>query len=80
MLLKINEPLIIDNMNQYPAEVVEQLEQLLASGVEARLDPGRKNFYQVDHTGRAFFFHAFPAGGKVMLLASWPVQPALALS
>jgi hypothetical protein len=80
MLLKIDKPLIIDNLNRYPPEVVEQLEQLLASGVEARLDPARRNFYQVDHFERAFFFHAFPAGGKVMLLASWPVLPALALS
>lgn len=79
MILKIDKPLIIDNLNKYPAKVVEQLEQLLASGVEARLDPARRNFYQVEHTERVFFFHAFPAGGKVMLLASWPSLPALAL-
>ena len=78
MHLKIDKPLIIDNLNKYPTEVVVQLEQLLASGVEARLDPARKNFYQVDHSERVFFFHAFPAGGKVMLLASWPAAPALA--
>jgi hypothetical protein len=78
MLLKINEPLIIDNLNHYPVEIVQQLEDLLASGVEARLDPARKNFYQVDHPERAFFIHAFPAGRKVMLLASWPAQVAVA--
>ena len=79
MLLKINKPLIIDNLNGYPPEVVEQLEGLLELGVEACLDRARKNFFQVDHAGRVFFFHAFPAVGKVMLLASWPTPPALAL-
>ena len=79
MHLKIDKPLIIDNLNDYPTEVVEQLEQLLASGVEARLDPMRKNFYQVDDSERVFFFHAFPARSKIMLLASWPAVPALAL-
>jgi len=77
MFLKISDGLRIENLNNCSVEVVSQLEALLAAGVEARLDSARKNFYQVDHAGRVFFFHAFPVGGKVMLLASWPAELAV---
>ena len=82
MLLRINERLSIENLNDYPTEIVEQLDELLTAGVEARLDPNRKNFWDVETSGRVFFIHAAPAGGKVMLLATWPAEqsvPALAL-
>jgi hypothetical protein len=82
MLLRKNEQLSIDNLNDYPTEMVEQLQALLASGVEARVDPNRKNFYQVENADRVFFIHASPVRGKVMLLATWQTElpvPALAL-
>ena len=82
MLLRINEQLSIDNLNNYPTEIVEQLDELLTAGVEARLDPNRKNFWDVEHSGRVFFIHASPVNGRVMLLATWPAEarvPALAL-
>jgi hypothetical protein len=78
MFLRISDGLSIDNLNNYPVEVVSQLEKLLASGVEARLDPNRKNFYDVKDLGRGFFIHASPRSGNVMLLATWPMEVALA--
>ena len=78
----MNEKLSIDNLNDHPTEIVDQLEVLLATGVEARLDPNRKNFYDVEYSGRVFFIHASPVRGKVMLLATWLTElpmPALAL-
>ena len=74
MFLKIANDLNIENLNDYPTEVVSQLEKLLASGVEARLDPNRKNFYDIENVGRGFFIHASPRGGNVMLLATWPME------
>ena len=74
MFLRINDGLSIENLNHYPVAVVSQLEDLLASGVEARLDPKRKNFYDLEHPGRGFFIHAFPRSGNVMLLATWPME------
>jgi hypothetical protein len=71
MHLRISDRLRIENLNNYPVEVVSQLEALLASGVEARLDPKRKNFYDVETSGRGFFIHAAPLSGNVMLLATW---------
>jgi hypothetical protein len=83
MLLRINEQLSIENLTNHPAEIVEQLDELLTSGVEARLDPNRKNFYEVENAGQIFYIHASPANGRVMLLAAWPAGlrvPALALA
>jgi hypothetical protein len=71
MFLRIKEQLSIDNLNDHPIEVVGQLEELLTSGVEARLDPKRKHFYEVEDSDRVFFIHAAPSTGKVMLLATW---------
>ena len=74
MPLRINKQLSIDNLNNYPTEVVEQLEALLTAGVEVRLDPKRKNFYELENAERVFYIHSSPVRGKVMLLATWPAE------
>lgn len=61
----------IDNVKNYPAEVVEQLGKVLVDGVSARQDPRRNNFYDIEHDDRAFFIHLSPLTGKVILLAMW---------
>jgi hypothetical protein len=71
MFLRINERLSINNLNDSPMEAVDQLRELLGSGVEARLDPNRKKFYEVEKSGQVFYIHAEPLTGKVMLLATW---------
>lgn len=71
MFLSISKQLSIDNLNGYPSEIVAQLNELLTAGVEARLDPNRKNFYEVETAERVFFIHAAPVRGNVMLLATW---------
>jgi hypothetical protein len=73
MILRIERCATIDNLQNYPAEVVEQLRNLLMEGVSARRDFSRKNFYDVEHTDRAFFIHLSPLTGKVILLAMWPL-------
>jgi hypothetical protein len=71
MFLRINERLSINNLNDSPMEAVDQLRELLGSGVEARLDPNRRNFYEVETSGQVFYIHAAPLTGNVMLLAIW---------
>ena len=78
MFLRINEQLSIDNLSDSPTEVVDQLRELLGSGAEARLDPKRRNFYEVEKSGQVFYIHSAPLSGKVMLLATWPVALPLA--
>jgi len=77
----MNEQLRIDNLKEYPTEIVAQLEKLLASGAAARPDPHRKNFYDVEDAGRVFFIHTSPISGRVMLLATWLCElPELTLA
>jgi hypothetical protein len=63
----------IDNLQNYPAEIVNQLRKLLVEGVRARQDRRRWNFYDVEHADRAFFIHLSRLTGKVILLAMWPL-------
>jgi hypothetical protein len=71
MILRIEGDPTIDNLQNYPAEVVDQLRKLFVEGVSARQDPRRKNFYDVEHADRAFFLHHSPLTGKVILLSVW---------
>ena len=77
MFLRIDEQLSINNLNDSPSEVVDQLRELLGSGAEARLDPKRRNFYEVEKSGQVFYIHAAPLSGKVMLLATWRTESPL---
>ena len=71
MIIRMEQKPTIDNLQNYPASVVDQLGRLLMEGVPARQDPRRKNFYDVAHADQAFFIHLSPLTGKVMLLAMW---------
>jgi hypothetical protein len=62
----------IDNLQGYPAAIVDRLKGLLLAGVAARPDPNRSNFYDVESIDRNFFVYASPGRDKVMLLATWP--------
>ncbi len=72
MVLRLNQTPVIENLRNYPAETVEKLRQLLASGAEARPDPRRANFYELDNHSQVFYIHISPVNGKVLLLATWP--------
>jgi len=64
----------IDNLRNYPTEVVEKLRALLQTGANAYPDPHRQNFYDVENGSRMFYIHLAP-NGRVWLLASW-LKPA----
>ncbi len=76
MTLRLNQNTNIEDLRNYPAETLEQLRILLAEGTKARVDPRRKNFYEVEDSSRVFYIHICP-NGKVLLLAVWDkVSPA----
>lgn len=70
MTLKLNGNTRIDNLRNYPAEIVEKLRSVLASGARAYPDPHCKAFYDLEDGCRMFYIHVSPTG-KVWLLASW---------
>lgn len=71
MLLKIKHRPDVDNLRNYPAEVIKELEELLLSGGSALPDPKRKDFYDLENLGRTFFIHISSSTAKVMLIATW---------
>lgn len=70
MLLKLNEPLIIEDMRHVPAEGERRLRELLLCGVAASPDPNRRDFYDIEDRFQIFYIHICPSG-KVLLLAVW---------
>lgn len=71
MVLRLNPEPQIEDLRSHPAETVEKLRQLLASGAQARPDPRRKDFYELQDGSRVFYIHISPINGKVLLLAIW---------
>ncbi|MGH9450913.1 MAG: hypothetical protein ACRD11_10260 [Terriglobia bacterium] len=75
MLLKLNEPLVIEDMQHNSAEGVRRLRDLLLRGTAASEDAHRKRFYDIDDGFRVFYIHICPSG-KVLLLAVWQNEGA----
>jgi hypothetical protein len=61
----------VDNLRNYPAEIIKELEELLHRGGSALPDPKRKGFYILENHARTFFIQISSITGKVVLLAAW---------
>jgi len=61
----------VDNLRNYPAEIIKELEELLHWGGSALPDPRRKGFYELENYERTFFIQISSITGKVVLLATW---------
>jgi hypothetical protein len=72
MIEQQKQPLDIENLRNYPAEVVDELRRLLASDAPARPDPHRADFYELEGSTRVFYIHVSAAIGSVLLLGIWP--------
>jgi hypothetical protein len=68
MLLKIKHRPDVDNPRNYPAEIIEELEELLLSGGSALPDPRRKHFYDLENLGRTFFIDTTTGAKSVLLV------------
>ena len=71
MLLRMKQLPGVDNLGNYPAILINELEDLLLLGGSALPDPNRKNFYDLKALDRTFFIHISPITGRVGLLATW---------
>jgi hypothetical protein len=76
MLIRLNHKPVIDNLRNYPRDIVDRLAAALRDGAVAEADPRRKGFYDVSDGDRSFFIHISPVSGHVWLLASWLACPA----
>ena len=71
MFLRMKQRPAVDNLRNYPAEIIKELEELLLSGGSALPDPKRKGFYDLESHERTFFIQISSITGKVVLLATW---------
>jgi hypothetical protein len=71
MFLRIKQLPGVDNLRNYPADNVKELEALLLSGGSALPDPKRKGFYDLENHERIFFIQISSITGRVVLLATW---------
>jgi hypothetical protein len=71
MIVRLEQQPAIENRQNYPAKIVDQLGRLLVEGVSAQQDTRRMNFYDIEHADRVFFIYLSPLTGRVILLATW---------
>jgi hypothetical protein len=71
MLLPMKQLPGIDNLRNYPIEIIKGLEDSLRSGGSALPDPKRKGFYDVENRERTYFIQISSITGRVVLLATW---------
>src|ERR1019366_5098849 len=71
MFLRMKRLPGVDNLRNYPAEIIKELEELLLSGGSALPDPKRKGFYDLENQERTFFIQISFITGRVVLLATW---------
>src|SRR5260370_35496954 len=71
MFIRMKQRPAVDNLRNYPAEIIKELEELLLSGGSALPDPKRKGFYDLENYDRTFFIQISSITGKVVLLATW---------
>jgi hypothetical protein len=71
MFLRMKQLPGVDNLRNYPAANIKELEELLLSGASALPDPKRKDFYDLENQERTFFIQISSRTGRVVLLATW---------
>ena len=71
MFLRMKHRPAVDNLRNYPAEIIKELEELLLTGGSALPDPKRKGFYDLENHERTFFIQISSVTGRVVLFATW---------
>lgn len=78
MVMRWQREVEIEDLRNHPAEMVMTLRHLLAGGAKATPDPKRPGFYEVESGSVVYYIYASPTLEKILLLATWPNERALA--
>jgi hypothetical protein len=78
MVLQTGNEIQVEDLRNHPQEAVESLKKLLAGGAKLNADPKRLGFYEVDSGSLVYYIYAPPSTEKIILLATWPNESALA--
>lgn len=68
----------IEDLRNHPAETLLSLRQVLQTGARVTPDPKRAGYYEVEDDSRVYYINIAPPSGKILLLATWPSESALA--
>jgi hypothetical protein len=71
MATTTEQVLQIEAPRNHSLETQARLRQLLDSGVPARQDPKRPDFFEIEDDTHVFYVHVVKTSGKVTLLAVW---------
>jgi hypothetical protein len=75
-MMVLERELQIEDLRNHPAETVNMVRDLLLSGAELIPDTKRAGFYELHHESTVYYIHISPVTGKILLLATWPIQAA----
>jgi hypothetical protein len=78
MTATYGQELQIEDLRNHPAEMVLALRQLLTGGAKVTADPKRPGFYEIESGAVVYYVHESLSSGKILLLATWPAEAALA--
>jgi hypothetical protein len=78
MVMALERQMQIEDVRNHPVEIVTMLRNLLFSGTRVTPDPKRADFYEIEDAGLVYYIHISPISGKILLLATWPSEAALA--
>jgi hypothetical protein len=78
MVLRYGSDMQVEDLRNHPQEAVESLRKLLAYGARVTPDPKRLGFFEVESGSLVYYIYAPPSTDKIILLATWPPESALA--
>ncbi|MFY9752497.1 MAG: hypothetical protein WAJ92_07660 [Candidatus Acidiferrales bacterium] len=78
MTTAYGQDLQIEDLRNHPAEMVLALRRLLTGGAKVTADPKRPGFYEIESGGVVYYVHESLSSGKILLLATWPAEAAMA--
>lgn len=71
MRMNFGEVVEIEDLGKHSAATVVSLGILLAGNVNARPDPKRKHFYEIESGATVYYVYFSPFSRKIFLLAKW---------
>jgi hypothetical protein len=78
MVMALEREMQIEDLRNHPVETIKMLRNLLFSGAKVTPDPKRADFYELEDAGVVYYIHISPTSGKILLLATWPSEAAIA--
>ena len=71
VVLQMKQNVNIEDPRNHSPESMVRLHHLLATGVSARPDANRSDFFEIEDGDQVFYIHLSPVTGRVILLATW---------